>query len=441
MQSYLFFFPYLNIKPKNTMNAFFKTLNQIKTIIMLRSVMIFIQIILLFFVIQVLHYQLPIAPLALIIILEVLFTFACYVYYRNGQEAGQIALFTQVAADVIFLSLILYFSGGATNAFVSLLLIPIAIAAVTLPLWMLAIIALIAIGAYSFMLWMMPMHVMHGNMEGHFIGMWINFLFSTSIVALVVGKLARSIHEKELAIANYREEQLKQEKIIALGIASAQVTHQLATPLATAQLLADELDEEYPNDEIVADLQTQLQRCGESLHDFRQMTFDIKTQIAKPVACQKILFELQEYINLNYPDIKLKQPKILPEEKLVNSFILADGALLPAIFNLINNAVRATKANNSNEIELLMTLNKSTSKQIKADQWCLTIRDFGQGFTASKLSKLGIELVDSEQGLGMAVFLSHASLERLGGKLTLTNHQQGGALVTLILPLVDNTNL
>jgi two-component system sensor histidine kinase RegB len=35
----------------------------------------------------------------------------------------------------------------------------------------------------------------------------------------------------------------------------------------------------------------------------------------------------------------------------------------------------------------------------------------------------------------MAVFLSHASLERLGGKLALTNHNQGGALVTLSLPV------
>ncbi len=44
--------------------------------------------------------------------------------------------------------------------------------------------------------------------------------------------------------------------------------------------------------------------------------------------------------------------------------------------------------------------------------------------------------VNSEQGLGMAVFLSHASLERLGGTLTLTNHLDGGALVTLKLPLI-----
>ena len=40
----------------------------------------------------------------------------------------------------------------------------------------------------------------------------------------------------------------------------------------------------------------------------------------------------------------------------------------------------------------------------------------------------------------MAVFLSHASLERLGGKLALTNHQDGGALVTLSLPISSRKN-
>jgi two-component system sensor histidine kinase RegB len=95
--------------------------------------------------------------------------------------------------------------------------------------------------------------------------------------------------------------------------------------------------------------------------------------------------------------------------------------------NLINNAIRASKANGSNKIML--------SSVATDNDWQFIIRDFGTGFTLSKLAELGIKPVSSEQGLGMAVFLSHASLERLGGKLALTNHQEGGALVTLSLPI------
>jgi two-component system sensor histidine kinase RegB len=153
----------------------------------------------------------------------------------------------QICADIVFLSLLLFFSGGATNAFVSLLLIPIAIAAVTLSPILLALVAILAITSYSILLWFLPMSVMHGNMQGHFIGMGINFLFSTLVVALVVGKMARSINRQELAIAAYRENLLKQEQVTSLGVASAQVTHQLATPIATVQLLTEELSDDFPD--------------------------------------------------------------------------------------------------------------------------------------------------------------------------------------------------
>ena len=221
------------------MSLFFLKFNQVRTVLLLRSIAIVIQIALIFFVNLALQYQLPWLPLSLVILFEALFTLASYLYFRSGKEENKAALLGQICADILFLSLILYFSGGATNAFVSLLLIPIAIAAVTLTPLLLGAVALLAIASYSVLLWLLPMSVMHGNMEGHFIGMWVNFLFSTLVVALVVGKMARSINQRELALASYREDLLKQEQVISLGVASAQVTHQLATPIGTVQLLAD----------------------------------------------------------------------------------------------------------------------------------------------------------------------------------------------------------
>ena len=404
----------------------------INTLLSLRSAAISIQIILILLATLVLSYSLPIKPLITIVMVELLFTAYSFFRYKQDKKIEQSAIFIQVLADVIFLSLLLYYSGGATNAFVSLLLIPIAIATVTLPLWMLLSTATLSIASYSIMLWLMlTMHTSshdHGNMQGHYIAMWVNFLFSTLVVALVVSKLARTINQRELAIAHYREEQLKQEKIIALGIASAQVTHQLATPIATVQLLADELKEDFPNNIVVDTLQTQLKRCSQSLHDYRQMTVDIDKQEIQPIACSVIIKQIKEHLNLNYPEIKLTPNSFKKEEK--EHKILADLSLLPAILNLINNAVRATKDNNQHVIEL--------NTEIKNNNWLFTIRDFGCGFNLSMLEELGIQPVSSEQGLGMAVFLSHVSLERLGGNLELTNHQQGGALVTLTLPLIEN---
>jgi two-component system sensor histidine kinase RegB len=411
------------------MSLFLLKFNQVRTVILLRSIAIVIQLILIFFVNVILEYELPWLPLLIVISIEALFTLGSYLYYRSGKEADRIALLGQICADILFLSFILYYSGGATNAFVSLLLIPIAIAAVTLTPLFLGAVALLAIVSYSVLLWLLPMSVMHGNMEGHFIGMWINFLFSSIVVATVVGQMARRISQKEHAIAAFREEQLKQEKIMSLGVASAQITHQLATPIATVQLLVDELSDEIPDHPVVVDLQTQLLRCSQSLTEFREMVFEIKEQTSKQVLCNDVIEEMIEHIGLNYPDVNAEfisnnnQPTLSDKAK-----ILADASLLPAILNLVNNAIRATKVSNSHQIELTSVCDQKN--------WQLSIRDFGRGFTESTLNELGVKPVNSKQGLGMAVFLSHASLERLGGTLTLTNHRNGGALVTLKLPLI-----
>jgi len=412
------------------MPLFFKRFSQVHTIIALRSVAIVIQFFLILFVNIGLQYQLPWLPLMTVIGTEIIFTLASYFYYHSGREADKYSLFGQICADIAFLALLLYFTGGATNAFVSLLLIPIAIAAVTLTSTMLSLVAFFAIASYSVLLWLLPMHVMHGNMEGHFIGMWINFLFSAIVVATIVGKMARSINQRELAISAFREEQLKQEKVIALGVASAQVTHQLATPMATVQLLADELEEDFPDNPVIEDMQQQLARCRESLDSFRQMVFDIKEQATEEVLCDDILDQIEDNLNINYPDIKVLGRELDKEELGARARVVADASLIPAILNLVNNGIRATKANNKREIEL--------TNRVIDKHWQLEIRDFGHGFAMSELAELGVKPVASEQGLGMAVLLSHASLERLGGKLKLTNHSQGGALVTLTMPLVDS---
>jgi len=407
----------------NNLTANFTSNKQIQWLLGLRATAIVVQFFLILFVNIGLNYHLPWTPLFSVIGIEFVFTLTSFVFYRNRQQISQSTLLIQICADILFLSLLLFFSGGATNAFVSLLLIPIAIAAVTLSPALLALVASLAIASYSLLLWFLPMSVMHGNMQGHFIAMGINFLFSTLVVALVVGKMARSINQRELAIAAYRENLLKQDQVTSLGVASAQVTHQLATPIATVQLLADELEEDFPDNSIIADMQSQLQRCTDSLDTFRAMVFSIKDQTSKESSVNSLLDEILENLRVNYPDIDVE----LIKDHQNDVTIMADASLLPAILNLINNAIRATKINKSNKITL--------TSDVNSDSWQFVIRDYGLGFTLDKLKQLGVNPVSSKQGLGMAVFLSHASLENLGGKLALTNHHEGGALVTLSLPI------
>ena len=410
-------------------------LNELNAVLTLRCIVISIQLVLILFVNLVLHYQLPWIPLIAVLVTELVFTFLSFIYFRKERKTSQLALFIQICADLVFLSFILYFSGGATNAFVSLLLIPIAIAAVTLKTSYIALVTLLAISSYSFLLWLLPMHVMHGNMEGHFIGMGINFLFSAIVLSIVVGGMARKIYHKELAIAAFREEQLKQEKVISLGVASAQITHQLATPISSAQMLVDEAIEDLREQSVLSDIKNELTRCAQSLASFREMVFDIKEQKVRKLCVNEIIEMLIDHVTLNYPEIVLEvirlNSKDVEDEDPSTACINADASLVPAVLNLINNAVRATQENDSDRVVI--------SEMICRSHWSLTIRDFGYGFTKQQLETLGTTPVESDRGFGMAVLLSHASLERLDGIIVIENHREGGALVTVSFPLTKGS--
>lgn len=94
---------------------------------------------------------------------------------------------------------------------------------------------------------------------------------------------------------------------------------------------------------------------------------------------------------------------------------------------MINNAVVASNALQSNQVDI-------ASIEVN-EQWKLVIRDFGNGFKTEQFAQLGSVPQPSDRGFGMAILLSNASLERLDGKLELTNHQHGGAQVVMTLPL------
>ena len=64
----------------------------------------------------------------------------------------------------------------------------------------------------------------------------------------------------------------------------------------------------------------------------------------------------------------------------------------------------------------------------------ITIRDFGLGLSDDQSIKLGVQLIKSEQGLGMALLLSNATIERFSGKLHLQNHPEKGMQAIVELP-------
>lgn len=70
----------------------------------------------------------------------------------------------------------------------------------------------------------------------------------------------------------------------------------------------------------------------------------------------------------------------------------------------------------------------------------IEITDQGNGFDLDLLDSLGHETIKSQKGMGIALFLSNTTVNKLGGELIIENSQHTaenhGAKVTVRLPLL-----
>ena len=345
-----------------------------------------------------------------------------------NSDAG---LFIALLIDTLLWISWLYFSGGATNAFISLLLLPIAIAAVLLPKWASWSLTLLSTFVYSLMLFNLPENEMqhHGmDMSSHYLGMWFNFVISSLVLTTSVAFIAQRMRRQDAELAYMREAQLRQERLLALGTASAQMAHQLATPIASLRLLVDELAEEPSSDSLVLDeMQGALNVCESTLSELRLATESIRAGQFAVISIRLLLEALQLQVRLLMPSVELGVDcdRCDGDKKL-----RTDASLLPALLALVENGARATE-------EVTGHSKVRLSFECQAGEIIVSVQDFGKGIPSSLVTQLGHKIIDKPKGLGVALLLSHASFERLGGRLILSRHSEGGAIAQVHLPIQE----
>lgn len=396
---------------------------------LLRTLGLLLQIGLTTFAADTFGLSLQMEPLIHVLVLEILFL-SLTLALRKPLFAKESGLFIALSLDTLFWISWLHFSGGATNAFISLLLLPIALAAVTLPIWAPWVLTAMSTLAYSLMIFTVPESPMqhHGmDMSSHYLGMWFNFVISALVMTTSVALITKRMRRQDAQLAFMREGQLRQEQLLALGTASAQMAHQLATPLSTLRLLLDEVKEESGDaSALVEEMETALGRCEHTLAELRLATESIRDRRQRPLLFGELIDGLKQKTLLLMPQTEIQWLMTCTAEKLAERSILTDMSLTPAIMALIENAARAsTETLGSAQVDI------SVDIAPREDQIYLQIRDYGAGIAPALLPQLGTLLIESPKGLGIALLLSHASLNRLGAELILANHPQGGTVAQI----------
>jgi two-component system sensor histidine kinase RegB len=351
-----------------------------------------------------------------------------------------IEFFAQLLFDVACLSALLYASGGATNPFVSYYLVPLTIAAAVLPWRYTATLALICIGCYSALLFIyVPLslfaphvgeqaheHLHHAQsvLNPHIFGMWCNFALSAALITYVVVRMANTLREQQRELTLRREQALHNEQLLAVATLAAGTAHELGTPLGTMTIVLDDI--QTTDTDVRADielLKQQVQSCRATLKKLVSTAETHRAQCPTREPIDTFMHELLERWQVVRPSAQFN----LQIHNGSAPSIHGDEALRQAVINLLDNGADT----DSGPLQLNLDW---TNTDIE-----LRIRDHGPGIGFDIAEQLGKPFITSKgKGLGLGLFLSHATIERCGGEIRLYNHAEGGTEAILRLPIADD---
>lgn len=412
--------------------------SQLRRLIVLRNMAIVAQLLTLAAVWKILELELNWRPMLLTIAALAVVNFLSWLHLRSVKPVSNAELFSQLCVDVLGLTVLLYYSGGSTNPFVSIYLLPLVIVAATLPssyTWGMA--ALTSVCYSVLMVYYVPLPHNHQHdgdsaFNAHVVGMWLGFVFSTVVVAYFVVRMAQAVRSRDEALVRVREDILRNERIVALGIQAAGAAHELGTPLSTMAVVIGELQHE-----------------AAAQPGWRDSLGILNDQVH---ACKRILDKI--LANVQIGDVASLQPvdrlmaEVLDEWQLLRPtvqyqyhndgvqpapLVSADTTLFAALMNLLNNAADAAPPGAVPQpIEILSRWNEAN--------FTLEIHDHGIGLSEEAELKAGSAFFTTkEKGHGLGLLLANATIERLGGSVRLFNGEQGGATTEIILPITGGS--
>lgn len=423
----------------------------------LRNLMLFAVVILLFIAVHGLGITLPMNQLWLAIFAMSILNLYTWLRLRTPEPVTEHEIFSQICMDVVALAYLLYLTGGASNPIIWVFLLPLIVTAIMLPqayAWNMVIITssvYTILIAYNVPLPALAPHMDHHDMMNltpemslqmqlledrrhfnlHVFGMWFGFVFSAGLVAFFVVALAKTLKERERSLSEARESALRDERVVSLGTLAASAAHDMGTPLATIAILAHEMTEDFPDHRYpelhqkMVIMQKQVDRCKQALSVMSASAGEMRAESGKVMLVTEYVDEVLNQWRTHKAATKLKlniQPYLSSP-----AHIIAERTVTHSIINILNNAAEATQ--NDLGIELQVDWNAETLN--------LRIRDYGPGLPPELLDFAGQQPVKSnKQGMGVGLFLTYTTIKRLGGTITFENLDSGGACVSISLPLI-----
>jgi two-component system sensor histidine kinase RegB len=418
----------------DTAGALVSSAINLRRVTLLRGLIVLGQVLTVLVAVYGLEVGLPLAALLAVIVLYAAASVMTWLRLRWTYPVSEAELFAQLLLDVVVLTTLLYLSGGSTNPFVVLYLLPLSLTAAALPgrhTWAMAGVTAVCYTLLLFFYRPLPdVHAGHGDtFTLHVIGMWLGFVLSAALIAFFAVRMAETLRERDRLRAAMREQQLRHERVLALGTLAAGAAHELGTPLSTMAVLARELESEpgasTDTTNKLSILRAQIDRCKEVLATLTASVGAERAEAAQGYPLDDWLHDLVGRVSALRPNVEVRTSI---EGPLPAPRIVAEQTLGQAILNVLNNAADASPE----QVELAAHWNDA---MLEVD-----VCDRGPGVAPDVQQAAGRAPISTKQageGLGLGLFLANTTLQRFGGTIRLYNRAGGGACAQIMLPLAQ----
>ena len=400
----------------------------------------------LFLVYFALGYSLPILYCAVgIVVSGALNVLLALRYPANHRLTNREATF-YLAFDVLQLAALLYLTGGITNPFALMFVGPVVIAATTLNLGNVLILAGIAFGSVSLIAiahrplpW--PEHEVLNLPELYQAGIWTALVIGIGFTSVYAWRIASESARMSAGLAATQLALSREHRLASLGALATAAAHELGTPLGTIAVVARELERALPENstevEDVRLLRQQAERCRAIIARLANPEEALVGSTAR-LPLGAFLDDIAAHHRGEDVDITINLALAKDDENPVPQVWRAP-ELLHGLGNIIENAADFAAST------------VAVSARWDAQFLDISVADDGPGFAPEIFEALGEPYItsrpghhalgesdmgpqgplDEHEGMGLGFFIAKILLEQTGGLVKAENPPGGGAMVSV----------
>jgi len=347
-------------------------------------------------------------------------------------SASNLELMLGFLIDIGALTALLYLSGGATNPFVFLYPLQLALAAMLLEswsTWMLVVITSICFAGLThfYVPLQLPVQGVEALFSLHIVGMWICFVLNAILLVVFMSRINRNLRERDQRLARLRQRAAEEDHIVRMGLLASGAAHELGTPLATLAVTLNDWRRmpQFKNDpellQEIGELQHELERCKTIVSGILMSSGEARGDSLTVTHASAFISDLVHEWSSSRNSKVLRYGRMAGED----CRIVSDSALKKIICNVLDNAA-----------EISPDWISLTAEHID-DMFTLTVRDRGPGFAPEILENFGkpYQSTKGKVGGGLGLFLVMNIVRKLGGSVKAENAEEGGAVVTMQMPM------